>query len=173
MTGGWIAVGRLWRTRGNRGELVGEVYSSQPGRAEKLREVMLDVEGRTRRADIERVWWHDGRAVFKFVGIDSISDAEVWRGADILAPEAERSLPEEGEYSHADLIGCRVIRLAQGDPVGIVRGVEEYGGPPLLRLEAANGRKILVPFARSICREIDVAAKIIRVELPEGLTELP
>ncbi len=62
---------------------------------------------------------------------------------------------------------------ASGAPVGVVKGVEEYGGPPLLRVEAADGREILVPFARSICREIDVAAKTIRVELPEGLRELP
>jgi ribosomal 30S subunit maturation factor RimM len=35
-----------------------------------------------------------------------------------------------------------------------------------------DGREILVPFARAICREIDVAGKIIRVQLPEGLADL-
>ncbi len=104
--------------------------------------------------------------MFKFAGIDSIWRPKPGQGADILVPEAERAAPEEGEYSHADLIGCSVIGEA---PVGMVKGVEEYGGPPLLQVEAADGREILVPFARSICREIDVAAKIIRVELPEGL----
>lgn len=172
MTEGWVAVGRLKRTRGNRGELVGEIYSSQPGRAEKLKDVVLEVEGRRRPAQIERIWRHDGRPVFKFAGIDSISEAELWQGADVLAPESERAVPEEGEYSHADLIGCQVVAVGAA-PVGIVKGVEDYGGPPLLRLEAPDGREILVPFARSICREIDVAAKIIRVELPDGLLELP
>ena len=55
----------------------------------------------------------------------------------------------------------------------MVRGVEDYGGPSLLRVETADGREILIPFARSVCREIDVAAKIIRADLPQGLTELP
>jgi 16S rRNA processing protein RimM len=110
--------------------------------------------------------------VFKFVGLDSISDSEVWRGADILVPEAERAGPAEGEYSHADLIGCNVVASGLPD-VGIVTGVEEYGGPPLLKVKTADGREILVPFARAICREIDVAARVIRVELPEGLLELP
>jgi 16S rRNA processing protein RimM len=169
----WIAVGRLWRTRGKRGELIGEIYSSQPGRAERLKEVVLDVNGTRRAAVIEEVWYHDGRPVFKFAGVESISDAEALQGADILVPESERALPEEGEYSHADLIGSSVVRIAGGELVGVVVGVEEYGGPPLLRLKSADGREILVPFARAICREIDVAAKIIRVELPEGLTELP
>ena len=145
-----------------------EVHSSQPGRAERLKDVKLEVDGRERAAQVERVWYHDGRPVFKFAGIDSIGEAEAWAGADVLVPEAERAAPEEGEYSHADLIGCSLIGEAQ---VGIVVGVEDYGGPPLLRVEATDGREILVPFARSICREIDVAAKIIRVELPEGLLD--
>jgi 16S rRNA processing protein RimM len=169
---GWVPVGRLKRTRGNRGELIGEVYSQQPGRAEKLTKVMLEVEGRTRLVEIEHYWTHDGRPVFKFVGVDSISDAEVWQGADIFAPEAERVVPEDGEYYYADLIGCHVVDSGVV-PIGVVKGVEEYGGPLLLRLEAADGREILVPFARSICREINVAEKVIRVELPEGLLELP
>jgi len=169
---GWITVGRLSRTRGNRGELLGEIYSAQPGRAEKLKEVMLDRSGRQRLARIERVWHHGGRPVFKFAGIDSISEAELWEGADVLAPESERAVPEEGEYAFEGLIGCRMLARESGEPVGSVAGIEEYGGPPLLRVRAEDGREILVPFARSICKEIDVDAKVIRVDLPEGLTEL-
>jgi 16S rRNA processing protein RimM len=108
--------------------------------------------------------------VFKFVGIDSISAAELWEGAELLVPEAERAALEEGEYAHTDLIGCAVV--SRGQDVGVVRGVEDYGSSPLLRVETGEGREILIPFARSICREIDVARKIIRAELPEGLTEL-
>ena len=173
MSEGWVAVGRLYGTRGNRGELIGEIYSSQPGREEKLKEVKLDAGGRERLVQVERIWRHNGRPVFKFAGIDSISEAELWRGADVLVPEAERAAPEEGEYSHADLIGCVLVAAGTGETAGVVKGVEEYGGPPLLRVEAVDGREILIPFARAICKEIDVAAKTIRVELPEGLTELP
>jgi len=169
---GWIAVGRLIRVRGNRGEFVGEIYSSLPGRAEKLKDVMLDAGSRRLAARIEQVWHHDGRSVFKFSGIDSISDAEPWAGADVLAPESEQVKPGEGEYSHADLIGCRLVREAGADEIGMVMGVEDYGGPSLLKVQAADGREILVPFVRSICREIDVTAKIIRVDLPDGLLEL-
>jgi 16S rRNA processing protein RimM len=165
----WVAIGRLWRTRGNRGELLGELDSSEPGREEKLQEVALEVGGQRRVARVEKVWRHDGRPVFKFEGIDSISDAEPWEGAEILVPENEVQKPEGGAYSHADLVGCRIA----GDGlIGVVKGVEEYGGPPLLKVEAADGREILIPFARSFCKEIDVAAKTIRVEWPEGLLEL-
>jgi 16S rRNA processing protein RimM len=136
--------------------------------------VVLESEGRQRPSEVEQVWNHEGRPIFKFAGIDSISDAKAWAGADILAPDAERMQPAAGEYSHADLIGCSVLadRPTGVVTIGIVRGVEDYGGPPLLKLEAMDGREILVPFAHSICREIDVKSKVIRVELPEGLLDL-
>ena len=165
----WIPVGRILRERGRIGEVTAEIYSSQPDRAEKLKNVVLRLGGRRRPSEVERVWFHNGRPVLKFVGIDSISDAEIWRGADVLVPESERARPQPGEYSHADLIGCEVYAHAA---VGTVRGIEDYGAQTLLRVEKAGGGEMLIPFVRAICKDIDVARKIIRVELPEGLTDL-
>jgi 16S rRNA processing protein RimM len=167
----WIPIGRLRRTRGRKGELAGEIYSSRPGRADALKDVVLESQGRRRDAVVERIWFHDGAPVFKFAGIDTISDAELWEGADILVSPEERLTPEAGEFTHAELIGCAVLDAA-GNKLGTVAKVEEFGGPALLNVTAADGRELLVPFARSICREIDVAGKLIRVDLPEGLTEL-
>lgn len=166
-----VPVGRLRRTRGRRGELQGEIYSNRPGRAEALKQVVLEVPGRRRESVIEEYWLHGGIPVFKFAGIDSISDAETWEGADILVAPEERALPEEGEYTHEDLIGCRVVDEA-GISLGLVAGVEEFGGPPLLNVTAAEGKELLIPFARAICFEIDVPGKQIRVKLPEGLADL-
>ena len=168
MTQDWVAIGRLWRTRGNRGELLGELDSSDPDREQKLREVTLEVDGRRQVMQVEETWRHDGRPVFKFVGVDSISDAEKWEGAEMLVPVSEVEPPEEGAFSYADLVGCKVLGESE---VGVVTEVEEYGGAPLLKVEAADGREILIPFAQSICKVIDVASKTIRVELPEGLLE--
>ena len=164
-----VAVGKILRERGRIGELTAEIYSSQPGRAEKLKNVVLSLAGLKRPVEVEQLWYHNGRPVFKFVGIDSISDAQVWRGADLLAPESERARPAQGEYSHADLIGCEIWAP---EPLGIVRGIEDYGSQVLLRVEKTAGGEMLVPFANAICREIDVARKVIRAELPEGLADL-
>jgi ribosomal 30S subunit maturation factor RimM len=54
----------------------------------------------------------------------------------------------------------------------VVTGWQEYGGPGLLEVERPDGGRILVPFARSICTEIDLEARSIRVDLPEGLEDL-
>ena len=165
-----VAVGRLFKARGIRGELTAEIYSSQPGRAEKLKDVVLErVDGKTRPARVERVWWHDGRPVFKFEGIDSMTDAELWAGSDVLVADSEREMPEEGAFSHADLIGS--VLWNRNEKVGVVRAVEDFGGGPLLDVKLEDGRDVLVPFSRSICKEIDVATKNIRAEVPDGLLD--
>jgi len=52
--------------------------------------------------------------------------------------------------------------------VGRVEAWQDGGGSGLLVVEGG----LLIPFARSICVEIDVQARRIAVDLPEGLREL-
>ncbi len=118
---------------------------------------------------VEEVWEHSGALVFKFRGVDSISDAEKLRGAEVQVPQAERVELEPGEYFHSDLIGCEVRERASGRVIGSVTGFEEYGGPPLLEID---GGRMLVPFVKAICVDIEPNVKVIQVDLPEGLEEL-
>lgn len=166
----WVVVGRLFRTRGRIGEFIAEMDSPDPARAERLTTVLLRKPPLEKTFDVANVWFHGGRPILQFTGIDSISSAEPWEHADILVPPEERAQPEEGAYLHEDLIGCVVED--RGSVIGTVAGVEEFGGPPILRLTTPEGRELLVPFVKAMCTEIDVAGKCIRMELPEGLTDL-
>ena len=148
-----------------------ELDSSDPQREKKLVEVLLVKGGESRLFRVENAWRHDGRPVLKLEGMASISDAEAWAGAELRVADDAVARPAEGEYSHADLVGCEVIDAGVGR-VGMVEGVEAYGGPALLMVRTQDGREVLIPFARSISKEIDVVAKIIRVELPQGLLDL-
>ena len=171
-----VPIGSLIRARGIRGEIVGQLDSSEPGREERLDQVTLELNGRSKLVRVEKVWSnpsiYQGRPVFKFEGIDSMTEAESWQGAGIFVAPSEVAQPEEGAYSYADLIGSRVFSLASSDTLGVVEAIEEYGGPPVLRLRGADGKEILIPFARAICQKIDPASKTIGVELPEGLLDL-
>ncbi len=167
-----VSIGRLWKVRGNRGELLGELDSEQPGREEKLKTVVLERQGRRQRFEVEDVWRHGGQPVFKFAGLDSISDAEAWEMAELFVDAADVVPPSDGEYSHRDLVGCTMVSAMDGRMVGVVVRVDTFGGPDLLAVKLEQGGEVLVPFAKSICKEIDVAAKTIRVELPEGLLDL-
>jgi 16S rRNA processing protein RimM len=126
-----------------------------------------------RPLEVENAWWHGERLILKFRGIDSMSDAEALAGAEVEIPAEERTALDANEYFLSDLIGCAVIDQKTGQRVGVVDGWTETGGPLLLTVKAeGSGVEILIPFARAICREIDVAAKRIVADLPEGLTGL-
>jgi 16S rRNA processing protein RimM len=163
----WTAIAALVKPRGNKGELTAVSLSSKPDRFAHLTKVHLFGDGS--EFTIERIWDHDGTLVFKFAGVDSINDAEKLRGAEVRVPSEERVPLDEGEYFHSDLIGCEVRDLATNRLIGKVTGWEEYGGPSLLDVD--NGR-ILIPFVKAICPEIDPQARIIKVLLPEGLEDL-
>ena len=155
------------KPRGNKGELTAVSLSSKPDRFAHLTKVHLFGDGA--EYAVERVWDHDGTLVFKFAGIDSINDAEKLRGAEVRVPFEERVALEEGEYFQSDLVGCEVRELGSDRLIGRVTGWEEYGGPALLEVD--DGR-LLIPFVKAICREIDPGGRVIRVELPEGLETL-
>jgi 16S rRNA processing protein RimM len=162
----WVAVAVLGRPRGNRGELTAESLSSRPERFARLKEVRLVGDGGAYQ--VEEVWEHAGALVFKFRGVDSISDAERLRGAEVQVPQAERVELEPGEYFHSDLIGCEVRDRASGRVIGRVTNFEEFGGPALIEVDGG----MLIPFVKAICVDIRPLEKLIQVDLPEGLEDL-
>ncbi|HZL56220.1 MAG TPA: ribosome maturation factor RimM [Bryobacteraceae bacterium] len=163
----WVAIAILLKPRGNRGELVAEALTSRPERFANLKTVHLFGSGEPYR--VESVWAHGGTSIFKFAGIDSISDAERLRGMEVRVPASERIELPAGEYFHSDLIGCELRDAATDRPIGRVTGFEEYGGSGLLEID---GGRLLVPFVKAICTDIRPAERVIRVNLPDGLETL-
>jgi len=117
--------------------------------------------------EVENTWTHGDHLIFKFKGVDTISDAEKLAGADVAIPFDQRATLAEDEVYQSDLIGCEVID-ASGRALGVVTDFEETGGTPLLRV----GENLLIPFAKSICTKIDLGHKQITVNPPEGLLDL-
>ena len=120
--------------------------------------------------EVENLWIHGDRLIFKFKGIDTISDAERLAGADVAIPMDQRAGAAEGEYYQSDLVGCEITDRS-GRVLGSVQAWQETGGTPLLVVNAA-GKELLIPFAKAICTKIDLERKRIEVELPEGLDDL-
>ena len=87
--------------------------------------------------------------VARFEGVEDRSAAEALRGSLI---EVERfALPPlgEGEYYHADLIGLPALDR-DGNQIGIVAAVENYGAGDLLEIEPKSGNRSLIPFKPGI-----------------------
>jgi len=187
---------RILRPRGNKGEVAVELLTDFPDRLKEMREVYLrDGAGETepRRADVKAFWIdrnHRGQAVYHFEGCASISEAEKFRGMDVLIPIEQRVTLPAGQYFVSDLVGCSVFGSAAEPPVvssspcslasapalvGTVSDVqmtgEDVAGTPLLVVDTRQG-ELLIPLAAEMCTRIDPAARRIDVVLPEGLRDL-
>jgi 16S rRNA processing protein RimM len=140
-----IALAAVAGAHGVKGEVRLKLFSE---RAESLAaHEKLYVGGTARRLLTIR----DGgkTAVARFEGIDDRSAAEALRGSLV---EVDRSaLPplEEGEYYHADLIGLPCVDR-DGQAVGTVLAIENYGAGDLLEIELEDGKRSLTPFRPGI-----------------------
>lgn len=157
---------RVW---GIRGEFVAVPFSDHPDRFQNLGRVYLfGSRSEPVQYEVESARAVSGSLLLKFRGIDSISDAEPWRAAEVRIPREERLKLEPGEFYLSDLAGCEVVERATGQSLGVVTGWDDGGASGLLVV----GEDLLIPFVRSICVGIDTAARRIEVELPEGLKDL-
>lgn len=113
---------------------------------------------------------HGDRLIFKFKGVDTISDAERLAGADVAIPMEARAQAGEGEYYQSDLVGCEVFEGVRF--LGTVEGWQETGGPLLVEVKTQDGKELLIPFAKAIFTKIDLERRRIEVVLPDGLLDL-
>ena len=117
----WVALARILRARGNKGEVAVELLTDFPQRLKDLKEVFLgdgasDGErgGAPRRAGVKEFWVdrnHAGQAVYWFESFTSINEAEKLRGLDVLIPFEQRVVLPAGQYFVEDLVGCSVFEV--------------------------------------------------------------
>ena len=170
---------RVLRPRGNKGEVAVELLTDFPERLTKLKEIFLGRahgEGfagafgaeEPQPIGVQSCWLsqnHRGQGVFHFAGVNSINEAEKFRGLDVLLPFEQRVSLPAGQYFVADLIGCAVFEMKREAAVvasspcllatapeflGTVRDVQFPGegegmrGTPVLEVETARG-ELLIP----------------------------
>jgi 16S rRNA processing protein RimM len=123
-----------------------------------------------RQAEIDLFRRQHGHCVVKFRGIDTISEAGKYVGAEIKIPATDLPAPKEGWYYTSQLKGCRVF-TAHGDYIGTITDVLDSGGTQILKVDREN-EETLIPFAQSYLRNIDLDQRRVEVDLPEDLRDL-
>jgi 16S rRNA processing protein RimM len=193
-----VIVARILRPRGNKGEVAAQLLTDFPERLTKLTEVFLGTSSGAKAAEprltaLKACWLsqnHKGQAVFHFEGSNSISEAEKFRGLDVLLPIESRMTLSAGQYFVDDLVGCLVFEnfaepsVVSSSPcslasapalLGVVKEVQIPGegvaGTPLLVVDTSAG-ELLVPLAEDICTSVNTRARRIDVVLPDGLRDL-
>lgn len=164
-----VTLARLVKTRGLRGEVEAELFTDFPSRFENMRQVkaLADAEPEM-DLQIEEYWFHKNRLILKFAGYECPESTKKLLGKDLVIDESACVELPDDEFYYWQLQGCRVYTL-EGTIVGEVTGVLKAGAAPLLVIAGEEAGEHLIPMAKSICVEIDVDRKFIRIDAPEGL----
>ena len=133
--------------------------------------------GERREVTVEELWPHKSFLVLKFAGVETISDAETLRGAELQLPRAERAELEPGWTYLSDLIRCSVFNGEReiGTIIDVAFGA---GEAPLLvvrdekQKDATAKLPYEIPFAEAYLIGVDVERKQVHMRLPEGMLDV-
>jgi 16S rRNA processing protein RimM len=166
-----IAVGRIGRPRGVRGESYVEPWTDDPDDRYAPGSVLRTEPPDAGPLTVAAMSTAGGKLVVRFDGVADREGAEALRGVRLLIEAAHRpQLEDPDDFYDSELIGL-TARSPAGTELGPVRDVLHAGAADYLVLDVA-GHERLVPFVRAIVPTVDVGAGQVVIDAPDGLFEL-
>jgi 16S rRNA processing protein RimM len=168
-----LVVGRVVRPHGVRGELVVEVRTDDPDLRLAAGTVLATEPATAGPLTVARTRWHSGRLLVSFDRFNDRNEADSLRGVLLLVDSAELDdLADPDEFRDHQLIGLAVLGPG-GEEVGEITDVLHYGQDLLVVAGSGKraGAEIMVPFVSAIVPEVDLAARLVRIDPPPGLLD--
>ena len=159
-----VLVGRVLRPRGLSGELQVEPITDFPGRFTAGEVLFLLGQPYRLEYALQR---NDAWLVLKLEGIDSLQDAEPFRGQSLFTTRDRVPPPPQGSYYYFQLLDLEVY-TSEGEHLGRLSEIMQTGSNDVYVV--TNGdRELLVPALEDVILTVDVEAGRMVVDLPEGL----
>lgn len=168
-----VAVGRVVKVHGIRGELAVESHTDVPEQRFVTGAVLTAraKDGWSRTLTIAAARQHGSRLLVRFAEISDRDAAETVRGSLLLADTDDLSAIEDpDEFYDFQLEGLRA-ELADGTAIGTVTDVVHAPAGELLAVDS-DGATTLVPFVRQIVVEVSLQAGRVVIDPPEGLFDV-
>ena len=162
-----LVVGRIGRAHGVLGEATIEVQTDDPDIRFQIGNKLTLDDGK--QLTIRSSRWHNQILLLAFDGIADRNQIEELRD-QLISSDVDLDSLAPGEYHFQQLIGCEVFQQ-NGELIGKVDEIIKLPGQDLLSVNRA-GAQVLIPMVKQIIIEIDVLAKKIVVNPPEGLLDV-
>ena len=167
---GFIEVGYIQRTHGIKGELQASWDDSLNVDPQNFESVFVEIDGIPipffisiiKHRSLEKI-------IFKLDGVDDLPSAEELVGHKILL--LSEQVPEDDEIELKDLVGFTIVSK-DNKIVGVIENYEEFNLNSIYYVKTPSNAQIIVPAVEDLVIEVDVDAKIVTMEIPEGLVDL-
>ena len=167
-----LKVGKIVNTHSLKGEV--KVISStdfEEQRFEKGTELLITRGNQVvKEVTVESYRTHKNNLLVKFVGIDSIEEAEKIKNLQIKIDSDNIGELEENEFYFHEIIGCEVFD-ENGKSLGEISEILTPGANDVWVIKSQNGKEILIPYIEDVVKKIDVENKKIDIEVMEGLID--
>ena len=164
-----LLVGKLTRPHGILGEVKVQApagYLSIFGSVKRI--YLRSPRGELNTYKIRAFRVHQESALLKLIKVVTRNDAELLREHEVLIDYNDLPALPPGEYYTHQLIGMRVHRTT-GEVLGTVADVLATGSNDVYIINKPDGKELLLPVIASVVLNIDEAARVITVIVPDGL----
>lgn len=166
-----VCVGQFAGAHGVRGLVRIRSFTEQPMQVAAYGPV--EDESGTRRFQVTAKSMAKGAVIAEVEGVQDREAAQRLNGMRLyVSRDRLPPIEAEGEFYHADLIGCAAFDTA-GTPLGLVHAVHDFGAGTLLELRRTGAEPLLLPFTEAAVPEVDIAARRILVDPPALVGEPP
>ena len=167
-----VLIGKVGSPVGIKGEFRVNLYSQDSGNLKEGKVLLLERAEKSVSGAIKKVRYQKDKPVVRLTGIEDRNAAEDIRGMDVSIYAKDMEELPEGEHYVRDLIGCKVVDLAQdGAEIGVLRDVIQNTAQSVLDVSTPDGKQVLIPAVDAFLRSIDEEAGVIEVELIPGFLD--
>lgn len=165
-----ILLGTITKAHGFEGAVTVRLEKGFIENVPEMESVFIEFEGKPVPFFITYAEYPGGDVItLKFDGIDSVQKAKEFSRCRVFLTSGEPEYNAGEDIK--DLIGFKIFS-SENKKIGIIKDLTENPGQILLNVDTGDDREILIPFHENLIVKVDKRKKIIRMDLPEGLTEL-
>lgn len=163
----YLAVGRVSRAHGLKGEVSMEIMTDFPERFETAEWFYIGNEQEAAPYRLESYRWHQQKLLLTLAGVTNRAEAEQLTGQFVQIPVEEAMPLEDGNFYLFQLIGLEAVTTTH-ERLGCVTNILETGANDVLVIQN-DEREVLLPDIPDVVKSIDLERKLIIVELIDGL----
>ncbi len=164
-------IGTIAKAHGLRGEVV-FLFTDDTFDRTDADYLIIDIEGILVPFFIEEYRFRsENSALMKFDGIDSAEQSQQVLGRDVYLEKSKAADGGEEEMSLSYFVGFG-IRTTGGQGIGTVAAVDDNTDNWLFVVERPGSGEMLVPAHEAFIASIDHEARLLTMDLPEGLLDL-
>ena len=160
----YMAVGRLRRTHGIKGEILFEMTTEQPENIKPGRQFF--VGERKVPVTVVSIRQTDKLWLIAFEGFNTNESVEIFRNQTMFADAAQLLPLPDGRFYHHEVIGMNV-EDEQHAPLGVVTEILVTGANDVYIVKTLDDSEMLIPAVKAVVRKIDPENRTITIRPQE------